>query len=196
MELHHGATVDHCGTVAELASAVGARMGLSEQERELVAWAALVHDLGKLAVPRIVLDKPAHLTDAEWELLRRHPDDGADVLESVEALAALAPAVRSSHERWDGTAYPLGLRREQIPLAARIVAACDAFEAMTANRPYCEARSWSSAIEELRGCAGSHFDPTVIVALVAELERVGEPTSYASGPPIAQGGSGPAHDHD
>jgi len=169
MELHHGATVDHCDAVAKLAEAVAARLGLDARECELVGQTALVHDLGKLAVPRALLNKTGRLTEAEWEAVRQHPDDGAQVLLRVDCLTALAEAVRASHESWDGTGYPAGLRDEKIPLPARIVAACDAFDAMTADRPYRIALSPTEAIAELHACAGTQFDPGVITALTAEL---------------------------
>jgi putative nucleotidyltransferase with HDIG domain len=169
MALHHAATVAHCESVTKLAEAIATRLGLDDRERELVAWAALVHDLGKLAIPRAVLDKPAGLTEEEWEAVREQPDRGADFLERVDGLALLAPAVRASHERWDGSGYPKGLRQDQIPLAARIVAACDAFDAMTTERPYRAARPLADAVAELQTCAGTQFDPAVIAALVEEL---------------------------
>ena len=120
--------------------------------RELVRQTALLHDLGKLAVPREVLDKPGRLTDAERELIRCHPVAGADVIQGVPALTSLAAAVRAWHERWDGNGYPDRLRGEQIPLAARIVAVCDAFEAMTGDRSYREPKNLTDALHELQLC--------------------------------------------
>jgi diguanylate cyclase (GGDEF)-like protein len=169
MQLHHGATGDHSDAVAELALAVAARLGATPEERELIRQTARVHDIGKLAVPVALLDRAGPLSEAEWDLVRRHPADGAHLLRRVGGLESLAAAVSASHERWDGTGYPAGLAGEEIPFAARVVAACDAFEAMTADRPYQQARSPSAAIDELRACAGSQFDGAVVDALVAEL---------------------------
>ncbi len=180
MELHHGATVAHSQAVADLASAVGARLGLGRRECELVAQGALVHDLGKLAIPRTLLDKPHPLSEAEWEVVREHPQRGAEVLLRMDGLAPLAVIVRSSHERWDGDGYPDGLREDEIPLAARIVSVCDAFDAMIAERPYCETLTHAAAIAELRACAGTQFDPTVVDALVAELAAY-SPARVATG---------------
>jgi diguanylate cyclase (GGDEF)-like protein/putative nucleotidyltransferase with HDIG domain len=174
LELHHASTVAHSGEVARLAESVAGRLGLDASTRELARQAALLHDLGKLAIPREVLDKPGQLSDDEWELVRRHPVDGANVLRTVRALAPLAAAVRASHERWDGHGYPDGLRGEQIPITARIVSVCDAFEAMTEDRPYREPKSLAAALEELQQCAGSQFDPAVVEACVDELASLDE----------------------
>jgi diguanylate cyclase (GGDEF)-like protein len=169
LALHHGDTEAHSRTVGELAVAVAARLRLSPTEQEFVHHVAQLHDLGKLGLPPGLLDKPAQLTGAEWTLVRRHPADGAELLRRVEGLEPLAAAVQASHERWDGQGYPQQLRGEAIPLAARIVAACDALEAMTAGRPYRRSFTLSEAIGELRACSGSQFDPGVVEALVAEL---------------------------
>lgn len=174
MELSHGATIEHCGAVAQMAVAVAERLGSDPAECALIRQSALVHDIGKLAIPRAVLDKPGPLTDAEWELVRRHPADGAELLLRVDSLSALAAAVRASHERWDGRGYPDGLAGEDIPMAARIIAACDAFEAMTGDRPYRVPRTITEALDELRACAGSQFDPRVIDALVAQVSQLAQ----------------------
>lgn len=173
LALHHKKTAQHCDAVENLAGAVASRLGIDAAGRELVRLAAALHDLGKLAVPPAILDKPGALTDDEWELIRRHPIDGADLLLRVTSLSEVAVAVRSSHERWDGRGYPDGLAGHEIPLTARIVAACDAFDAMTADRPYRTALTKAAAIAELEACSGGQFDPAVVEALVAELASVG-----------------------
>ncbi len=176
LKLHHDSTGAHSDEVAQLAESVAGRLGLDSFTRELTRQAALLHDLGKLAIPREVLDKPDQLADEEWELVRRHPTDGADVLQRVRALTPLAAAIRASHERWDGCGYPDGLCGDEIPLAARIVAVCDAFEAMIGDRPYRPSKSVDDALLELQLCAGSQFDPAVVDAVIAELAPVSVPS--------------------
>jgi HD-GYP domain-containing protein (c-di-GMP phosphodiesterase class II) len=155
--------------VAELAARVAARLGASPTERELVRQAALLHDLGKLAIPPEILMKAGPLDPHEWDIVRTHPDRGAEILLRAPGLASLAAAVRASHERWDGGGYPNRLTGPEIPFAARIVAACDAFDAMVTERPYSSALAPEAAIAELQECAGSQFDPDVVAMLVEEL---------------------------
>ena len=177
LEAHHSATSDHSAAMAEQSVRVAERLGCDGPACELVRWAALLHDLGKLAIPQEILDKPGALEPHEWDLIRTHPDRGAAILARVPEVEDLAAAVRASHERWDGCGYPRGLEADRIPLAARIVAVCDAFDAMTADRPYSPAIPHAAAIAELVECAGSQFDPDVVAVLVAELgaERASAP---------------------
>jgi diguanylate cyclase (GGDEF)-like protein len=160
---------EHASDVAALAEPVARRLGLEGEELQRVRQAAELHDVGKLAIPDAILDKPGALTDDEWELVRRHPVVGQRILAAAPALIAVADIVRSTHERFEGGGYPDGLAGTDIPLVARIVAVCDAFDAMTANRPYRPPFSVEEAITELRRCAGTQFDPTVVVAFLAEL---------------------------
>jgi diguanylate cyclase (GGDEF)-like protein/putative nucleotidyltransferase with HDIG domain len=169
LESHHTATAEHSVDVAELSTRVAAGLGASAAEIELVRQAALLHDLGKLAIPPEILSKPGPLDEQEWEIVRSHPDRGADILLRAPGLGRLAAAVRASHERWDGGGYPRGLAGGEIPFAARVVAACDAFDAMVAERPYSPALPIDAAIAELDECAGSQFDPDVVATLIAEL---------------------------
>ena len=150
---------------------MAARLGLSPEEVDDVKRASALHDIGKLAIPEDILEKPEPLTAEEWEFIRQHTVIGERILTAAPSLAGCGKIVRSSHERWDGSGYPDGLVGEQIPLQARIIFACDAFEAMTSHRPYREARPQEDALAELRRCAGTQFDPQVVGALVAELER-------------------------
>ncbi len=154
--------------VATLTEGVGRRLRLSDQELSDAVHAAELHDIGKVAIPFAVLHKPGPLDEDEWELIRRHPAIGANVLSAAPALARVAEIVRSTHERHDGTGYPRGLSGEQIPLASRIVFVCDSFDAMISERPYGPARSEVEALEELRRCAGTQFDPRVVDAFLAE----------------------------
>jgi two-component system cell cycle response regulator len=161
----------HAGRVAVLARDVAQNLGLSTAEARDVELAAELHDVGKLAIPDAILTKAGPLADDEWRFIHQHTMIGEHILEGAPALARLGPIVRASHERVDGTGYPDALVGEAIPLAARIILACDSYEAMTESRPYTEAVSPSEAMAELRRCAGTQFDERVVVALLGVLER-------------------------
>jgi diguanylate cyclase (GGDEF)-like protein len=163
-------TSGHISTVADLATRLALAMGVDSSEVTNVKLAARLHDIGKVAVPDAVLLKPSRLNDDEWMLMRRHPIVGADVVERIHGLGHLAPIIRSHHERWDGVGYPDGLAAEEIPLGARILAVADAYDAMTEGRVYQEAREPEWAMNELRRCAGSQFDPAVVEAMERVLE--------------------------
>ena len=169
MHAHQPELRTHAAEVAKLTDAVGHRLGLGVAERSLARRVAELHDLGKLAIGRHVLEKPTTLSEAEWAEIRRHTIRGEELLRPVEALAPAAAVVRATHERYDGAGYPDGASGEDIPLAARIVAACDAYHAMTSARPYASELSLEEACTELESCAGTQFDPTVVAALVAEI---------------------------
>jgi diguanylate cyclase (GGDEF)-like protein len=157
--------------IGELALAVGRELHMGPEGLDEVARAAELHDVGKIAVPDAILDKPGSLDPVEWTFMRRHPLIGERILLAAPALRPVARLVRSSHERFDGGGYPDGLRGDEIPLGARIVAACDAFDAMTTDRPYREAVSEADAIGELRRCAGTQFDPMVVEAFCRVIAR-------------------------
>jgi HD-GYP domain-containing protein (c-di-GMP phosphodiesterase class II) len=159
---------EHSTHVAELAGRVAQRLGIEGQALAEVIRAAELHDIGKIAIPFSILHKAGPLDDEEWELMRRHATIGGTILGAAPALAAVADVVRASHERWDGSGYPRGLGGEDIPLTSRIVFACDAFDAMTAVRPYRESLSEIEALDELSRCAGTQFDPAVVSAFRAE----------------------------
>ncbi len=144
---------------------------MSDPELDELNRAAELHDIGKAAVPDTILGKQGPLAEEEWEFVRRHTLIGERILLAAPALAPVAAIVRSSHERWDGTGYPDRLSGKATPLAARIVAVCDAFDAITTDRPYAPARTREQAIEELRAHAGSQFDPDVVRAFLEALER-------------------------
>ena len=165
---------DHVGDVAELALRVGIRLGLKAEELDDVRRAAELHDVGKSAVPDAILAKPGPLDEREWEFVRQHTLVGERILRAAPALHSVAKLVRSSHERFDGTGYPDGLVGQTIPLGARIVSACDAWDAMITTRPYRHALSTADALQELRRCSGTQFDPVVVRALCAEVDSARE----------------------
>jgi diguanylate cyclase (GGDEF)-like protein len=158
----------HAEHVAELTEGVARRLGLSEQQQLEVVRAAELHDIGKVAIPFEILHKAGPLDEHEWALMARHPTIGARVLSAAPALTGVAEIVSSTHERYDGTGYPLGLAGEAIPLAARIVFVCDSYDAMISKCPYGQSKSEDAALAELRRCAGSQFDPRVVAAFLAE----------------------------
>jgi HD-GYP domain-containing protein (c-di-GMP phosphodiesterase class II) len=132
----------------------------------------MLHDIGKIAIPKQILHKPSSLTADEFEIIKNHTIEGQFILDRVGGLLGrVGEIVRSCHERWDGTGYPDGLKGEQIPLAARIVFACDAYNAMTTDRPYRKALSSAAAVQELVDNAGTQFDPQVVAALVTVVEE-------------------------
>ncbi|HWA55425.1 MAG TPA: HD domain-containing phosphohydrolase [Solirubrobacterales bacterium] len=169
VELQDEYTAEHAGEVAELAVAVGRRMGIGGVELDRLRYGALLHDVGKIGVPGELIRKQGPLTAEEREKMDAHTAIGARMLERIPFLAPVAPLVRSAHERVDGGGYPDGLSGEEIPRAALVIAACDAFHAMTSDRSYRRAMPREAAVAELRAGAGSQFDPAVIDALIAEV---------------------------
>jgi HD-GYP domain-containing protein (c-di-GMP phosphodiesterase class II) len=162
-------TACHGSDVAGLAERVALRMGLSTKEAREVHYAAMLHDVGKIAVPSEVLCKQGPLTEEEWVVMRSHTVVGAELVERIDAFSHLAPAVRSSHERIDGKGYPDGLAGSQIPLSARIIAACDTYDAIVTDRPYRAARTPEQARAELLRVTGSQLDERVVTVLLEEL---------------------------
>lgn len=172
LEAHDADTHEHSRDVVDLSLAVADALGVDGYERRVVELSALLHDVGKLAVPREVLDKPAPLDEREWVLMHRHTVDGQRMVEGSDtSMTFIGQVVRSSHERWDGGGYPDGLAGDAIPLAARIVAVADAYSAMTSDRPYRRALSEGCARGDLRANAGRQFDPAVVDAALAVLAR-------------------------
>jgi HD-GYP domain-containing protein (c-di-GMP phosphodiesterase class II) len=169
-------TAGHSAAVLELTAELGRCMDLKQLDLLELEAAALLHDVGKIGVPGRLLRKPAALDEREQALVRRHAVFGAGLLAAVTGLEAVANIVRFHHERWDGCGYPDGLAGEQIPMASRIVAVCDAYHAMTSDRPYSRALPVELARLELAACAGSQFDPTVVecfIDLQPAMERDG-----------------------
>ncbi len=167
-------TAQHSARVGQGAALVASRLGLDSHTVDTVAWAGMLHDVGKLQVPEAIIYKAGPLTDEEWEQVERHPVIGSDILLSLSpSLAPIAAGVRSHHERWDGAGYPDGLRGTEIPLAGRIVAVLDVFDSLTSDRPY-RLRSWSeeAVVEHIRASAGTHLDGDVVDVFL-ELNAAG-----------------------
>jgi HD-GYP domain-containing protein (c-di-GMP phosphodiesterase class II) len=159
-------TGSHSRGVVELSLAVSDRLGLDSRQRRNVEFAALLHDVGKIAVPKEIINKPGPLDDEEWKIMHRHTIEGEAMLSRVGGvLSEVGRIVRSSHEHVDGSGYPDGLIGEQIPIEARIVTCCDAFSAMTTTRSYRKAMPTEVAFAELHACSGTQFDPEVVIAL-------------------------------
>jgi HD-GYP domain-containing protein (c-di-GMP phosphodiesterase class II) len=172
VEADHEYTGAHSRDVVELSLAVADELALEPAERTRVEFAALLHDVGKIKVPKEIIDKPGALTADERRVMDQHTIWGEAMLCGVGGLLAdVGHIVRSCHERWDGGGYPDGLAGRAIPVAARVVSACDAFSAMTTNRPYRPARDVGAAVAELRACSGTQFDPKVAGALVRVIEH-------------------------
>jgi response regulator RpfG family c-di-GMP phosphodiesterase len=171
LEARDGYTGDHSKGVVDLSVRVARRVGLSEKEVADVEQAALLHDVGKIGIPDSILNKPGSLDEGEWEQMRQHPTIGERIVASTEGLAHLAPVVRAEHERWDGEGYPDGLKSEEIPLASRIVFACDAFHAMTSDRPYRKSIGVRAALEQLKSNANTQFCPRTTEALLNVIDH-------------------------
>ncbi|MBA2524567.1 MAG: HD-GYP domain-containing protein [Pyrinomonadaceae bacterium] len=157
-------TYDHSRRTVKISLLLGHECNLDQREMHSLEFGALLHDIGKIGVPDNVLRKPGKLNDFEWEMMRRHPYLGQEILSGLSFLDDARTIVAQHHEKWDGSGYPLGLRGEEIDLGARILFVADAFDAMTSDRVYRQAKSFDEAIAELDACAGSHFDPQVVAA--------------------------------
>ncbi|WP_448524145.1 HD domain-containing phosphohydrolase [Pseudothermotoga sp.] len=173
LEFHEHYTVKHSETVKEYAMKMARKLGLDERQVRLIACTALLHDLGKLAVPSTILNKPGKLSPEELQLVKQHPVIAAEIIQHIKGLEEVAKIVRHHHERWDGKGYPDGLSGEEIPLGARILCIADAFEAMTSNRPYRKAMNISDAVSELINNAGKQFDPNLVQIFFEILREEG-----------------------
>jgi HD-GYP domain-containing protein (c-di-GMP phosphodiesterase class II) len=167
-------TAGHSQRVQRIAVALGQELGLDRERLDILRFAGLFHDIGKIGVPDAILTKPDRLTELEFEIVKRHPEDGARIVGRIHRLHAAVPAVLYHHERWDGNGYPHGLRGDGIPLEAAIVGLADAVDAMTTDRPYSAARSLEDATDEVLRNRGTQFAPAVVDAFVALVERVPE----------------------
>jgi HD-GYP domain-containing protein (c-di-GMP phosphodiesterase class II) len=165
-----GYTGEHSAETLELVRAVTDQLELPIDQVETIADVALLHDIGKIGIPNEVLHEPGKLNDAQWEIMKQHPVIGERIVARIPGLESVAQAIRHEHERWDGKGYPDGLKGDTIPLASRIVLVCDAFHAMTSNRPYREAMPVEDARAELVRHAGTQFDPVIVGALLSSLD--------------------------
>jgi HD-GYP domain-containing protein (c-di-GMP phosphodiesterase class II) len=177
IDAHDGYTAGHSEEVVAWSCAVGERLRLSLPDLLELELGALLHDVGKVRLPGAVLRKPGPLSRDERVLVNRHPVWGAEMLESVPGLEPVATVVRFHHERWDGTGYPDGLRRDRIPMSSRIIAVCDAYQAMTSHRSYRKALPPAAAASELCAGAGTQFDPAVVECFVQVVQDRGWPLS-------------------
>jgi GAF domain-containing protein len=171
LEAKDSYTWEHARSIVENANAVGRRLGMSEGELRDLRYGAVLHDIGKIAVPEPILNKRGPLEDDEADVIRRHTLVGEQILRPIEFLSRVRLLVRHEHERWDGQGYPDGLAGEEIPLGSRVILACDAYDAMTSDRPYRSAMSDGEARAELRRFAGTQFDPTVVDTLMDVLDE-------------------------
>jgi HD-GYP domain-containing protein (c-di-GMP phosphodiesterase class II) len=146
---------------------VGGVLGLDAKGLKRLELGALFHDIGKIGIPDEILRKPERLTDLERKIVQQHPDLGARILAPIERLSDVSEIVRACHERWDGAGYPQGLKGEEIPIEARIIFVCDAFDAMTTDRPYRKALPVEEACRRVREAAGTQFDPRVVDAFLS-----------------------------
>ena len=173
LEARNPDTNAHAKRIPVLALGLASAMHLPNRFRRTLRLGSILHDVGKIGVPDAVLLKPAALTDTEWAIMRQHPAIGEEMLRPIDFLSSVLPIVRHHHERWDGGGYPDGLIEKNIPLGARIVAVCDAFDAMISDRPYRAGLPVPVAMEELLKCSGTQFDPRCAEALVTLVALVG-----------------------
>jgi HD-GYP domain-containing protein (c-di-GMP phosphodiesterase class II) len=174
MEAKDHYTAEHADMLAMMAVSVGRKLGLNESELRDLQYASVLHDIGKIGIPGNILNKPDKLTDEEFAVMAEHTIIGERIISAIDYLAPIGRAIRAAHERWDGRGYPDGVAGEQIPRAARILFVCDAFHAMTSDRPYRKAMPAEEALEELRRNAGKQFDPEVVEAFLEVWPRFEE----------------------
>lgn len=173
-------TEEHSQRIRDFALRLGKALGLSQRELDDLSLLAEFHDIGKIAIPQAILEKPGSLDEEEWSIVKKHPEVGFRITQSIWELSPIANYILFHHERFDGKGYPRGLKGENIPLLSRIIAICDAYDAMVTGRPYHKARTKEEAIEELKKCAGTQFDPRIVEAFVKILEKETSSTPESS----------------
>ncbi len=178
-------TAGHSRRVQRIAVEVGRELGLARHRLETLRFAGLFHDIGKIGVPDAILLKPSGLTDEEFDVIKKHPEDGARIVGRLQSLQETVPAILHHHERWDGKGYPHGLRGAEIPVEAGIVGLADAFDAMTTDRPYSAARPLAEAVEEIVRNRGTQFAPEVVDAFLRVAERMPERLGTTE-PPVTE----------
>lgn len=167
-------TAMHTEHVADLMAGLADQMGMSSEEINLAYLVGIVHDVGKIKTPEAILTKPGRLTEEEYAVMKRHSEDGAQIIAAVEGAGPIADITRHHHEKYDGTGYPDGLKKEFIPLFSRMLSVCDAFDAMTTHRCYRNPVGLADCLKELKRCSGTHFDPKVCKAFLKFIkERFG-----------------------
>ncbi len=172
MEARDPYTVGHSERVAKYAVSIAKKMGLSTEDVDRIFWGSIVHDIGKLSIPEYILLKPTRLSEAEFEVIKRHPVAGENMIKGYPWLDDIRPIVRNHHERWDGKGYPDGLKGNEIPLEVRIVSVADSFDAMTSDRAYRKGMPLPKALKEIERQAGSQFDPEVVKEALEVLPKV------------------------
>ncbi len=171
LEARDASTRSHSERSVEYATALARKLGLSHEQEERLQYAAILHDIGKLGIPDSILNKPGKLTDEEYAVMKTHPVKGDAIVSKIPFLEQVGPLIRHHHERWNGKGYPDGLVGEHIPIESRIIAVLDSYEAMTSDRVYRKAPGRQQAINELRRCSGTQYDPSVVVAFLAIIEN-------------------------
>ncbi|WP_152966410.1 HD domain-containing phosphohydrolase [Ornatilinea apprima] len=171
IEVGDATPMRHSNQTSQVAYAIANRMNMSEEMVKAVRWAGLLHDIGKIQVPEEILRKPGPLTNTEWEIMKQHPIIGAELLAPVSRFKEAIPMIESHHEKVDGSGYPYGLKGDQIPLGGRILAVADAFSAMLCGRVYCHPYSLGQTLLELQRCKNTHFDPSVVDALISLIQE-------------------------
>jgi putative nucleotidyltransferase with HDIG domain len=180
VEADDGYTGAHCKSVVALALEVGEELGLSANQMRNLEFGALLHDVGKIAIPKEIINKPGKLDPGEWMLIKTHTLEGQRMLDRVGGfMREVGLIVRSHHERWDGAGYPDRLAGEAIPLEARIITCCDSWNAMRTDRAYRKALAFEIAMEEIVNGCGSQFDPVIVTALIAVVLRDERPVDPA-----------------
>jgi len=170
----------HSESVAQWVRCTGRKLGCSDGEIYDSYWAAMLHDIGKIGVPYPILSKPGPLTKKEWQLMRLHPLIGSNIVQTLDSISRIAPIISSHQEKYDGSGYPSGLQGEEIPVGARILALADAYDAITNDRYYRQARTHDEAVAELNRNSGTHFDPIILKAFIEIIDPKWMKTSYPS----------------